>query len=585
MFRLLLTVSLCGLALCGKKKDESAQALVRVGGHTYTRGEFGDYSSMAAYFPLRNPQVFPAFRKGVTAMFETDLLYAKAPGAVRRRAGRQSADWKWLVRYYQGQLYMSNILRRNLGFSDKEIEAYYQAHKEDSFKTVVKVPVAPPKADSAAASADSTAPAIAKADTAKAAPAMRDSVAYRSLAEVRERIIKQLFLAAYPPDTSYTHQFFGDSIPDSSIVREQWYKRMSNYIRQRDQDFFLNRYYRQYYGADLPDSAHLWLGDGKVVTPADVALVTGWLPESERPRFESERGQNELGRWVPRWKIYARKAQETGYARTREVRKSIVWAWKYHVMNRYLDGVLLPKLRAGVTIDTALCTFSCWDDRNAVTIPPDSAALAQEIQAKLNRAVGIRLDSVICAIRTRKGVTFLQSDFRDDKDQPPNVILARADSLRDTGNTSQAEQEYRKLTTDYPFTTEGAASFSEIAKLLTERQSYRDAIRNYRLQLFHTTDSSRMCNTYFMIGFIYDEYLNMPELAEVNYKWVLKNMPGCELADDAEFMMLHLDEPMIRIEDLRAEALRQGRKVIYDDEEPLDSIPAPADSAKTASST
>ena len=64
-----------------------------------------------------------------------------------------------------------------------------------------------------------------------------------------------------------------------------------------------------------------------------------------------------------------------------------------------------------------------------------------------------------------------------------------------------------------------------------------------------------------MIGFIYDEYMDKSELAEVNYKWVLNNDPECELADDAEFMMLHLGEPMNSVEELQAQTMRQNRKV------------------------
>jgi hypothetical protein len=71
-----------------------------------------------------------------------------------------------------------------------------------------------------------------------------------------------------------------------------------------------------------------------------------------------------------------------------------------------------------------------------------------------------------------------------------------------------------------------------------------------------------------MIGFIYDEYQNKSDLAEANYKWVLKNTPDCELSDDAEFMTLHLGEPMNSVEELRAEARRQGRKVDTTSPEP-----------------
>lgn len=531
------------------------EALVKVGRTTLTRDDFGYFTSMARYFPVKNPKVFPAHRKTVTSMLETYLLYKEAPGSLKRSSIRKSVDWQWRERYYHGQLYMMNVLVRNLSFSDAQIEQFYQSHKEDSFKTVIKVTVKDSSADSTADSA------------AAAAPETRDSTAYKSLGEVRDRIVKHLFIENYPPDSGYIARYFGDSVPEMAVVNEQWYKYMSRYIRTRDQDFFLNRFYKEYYGEELPDTVSLWLGEGKVVTPEDMAIVTSWLPEADRERFETERGQKELGKWALRWKIYARKARETGYADSRDVKKNLEWAWKYYVANEYIDQLLLPRFSKGVDIDTALCRFSYWDTRYAVEIPPDSAGLARQFDTQINRAVAIRLDSAITAMRMKAGVEFLQNDYRDDKEFSADQILTKADSLRDSGSTRDAEKEYRKLTQYFAYTTEGADAFSELAKLLTERQSYKDAIRTYRLHLYHTDDASKMCNIYFMIGFIYDEYLNQPELAEVNYKWVLKNTPDCELADDAEFMMLHLDEPMIRIEDLRAEALRQGRDVDYEDED------------------
>ena len=92
-------------------------------------------------------------------------------------------------------------------------------------------------------------------------------------------------------------------------------------------------------------------------------------------------------------------------------------------------------------------------------------------------------------------------------------------------------------------------------------QAYNDAIKNYRRFLVLDIDKSKQCNNMFMIGFIYDEYLDRPDMAELNYKWVLKNAPDCELADDAEFMMLHLGEQMASVDELQAEVKRQGKKV------------------------
>ncbi len=544
------------------QQNAGEEALVRLGRHVFTKEDYGYFSSTSRYFPLKNPQVFPGHRKTVTTMLETELLYDDAPRSFKNAAARKATDWQWRKRYYHGQLYIMNILVKNLGFTDKQISQYYDAHREDSFKTTIQVAVEQ-QGDSTAAGDSARIDSVAAKQSHT-----RDSVVYRPLSEVRDRIVKHLFVEKFPPDSGYIHRFFGDdTISDSSVVYEQWYQYMSRYIRTRDQDFFLARYYKDMHGHELPDTVDKWLGEGKPVEPADIDVLMSWLPERDRGRYDSERGRKELARWALRYKTYATMAEKTGFTETEDVTENIEWAWKLHVVNEYVDQQLLPKLREGITVDTALVTFSYWDNRNRVLIPPDSGGLAREIQTQKNRLVALRLDSAIYDLRRDRGVEFLQSDYRDSKEFPPEVLLHRADSLRDSGSTSEAEKVYRDLTTSYAFTDEGAEAFSELAKLLTEKQRYGDAIRNYRMHLYHTDDSAQMCNTYFMIGFIYDEYQNKAELAEVNYKWVLKNTPECELTDDAEFMMLHLDEPMIRIEDLRAEAIRQGREVTYEDEE------------------
>ncbi|MBD3243210.1 MAG: hypothetical protein GF331_21655 [Chitinivibrionales bacterium] len=576
MYRHMVRCAPCLIVLlalaCQQKVDENA--LVKLGSQVLTKEDYGYFSSMARYFPLKNPQVFPGHRKTVTTLLETELLYRKAPGSFKSSSERQTTDWQWRKRYYHGQLYIMSILVRNLGFTDEQITQYYDANREDSFKTIIKVAVDQPE--------DSAASDSARIDSVVARePQTRDSVAYRPMSEVRDRIVKQLFIETYPPDSGYIARFFGDdSISDSSKVYEQWFQFMSRQIRTRDQDFFLRRYYEDVHGHELPDSMSAWLGEGKPVKPEDVDILMSWLPERDRERYNTERGRTELARWALRYKTYAQKAKEIGFTESKEVQKNLEWAWKFHVVNEYLDQELLPQLREGIAIDTAVAKFSYWDSRRKVEIPPDSTGIAREVESQENRLLALRLDSAIYDLRTDRGVTFLQNDYRDAKEHPPESLLHRADSLRDTGNTSEAEKVYRDLTNNYAFTDEGGEAFAELAKLLTEKQRYPDAIRNYRLHLYHTDDSAAMCNTYFMIGFIYDEYENKPELAEVNYKWVLKNTPQCELADDAEFMMLHLDEPMIRIEDLRAEAIRQGRDVGDDDEE-LD--PVTVDDAEQAS--
>jgi outer membrane protein assembly factor BamD (BamD/ComL family) len=158
-------------------------------------------------------------------------------------------------------------------------------------------------------------------------------------------------------------------------------------------------------------------------------------------------------------------------------------------------------------------------------------------------------------------VRFIQTGLADERSKDPVKLMVQADALRDTGKTTEAQAIYQSLTTDFAFTKEGKKALVELAKIQTEQQAYADAIKNYRRFLVIDADKSKECNNMFMIGFIYDEYLDRPEMAELNYKWVLKNAPGCELADDAEFMMLHLGEQMASVDELQAEVKRQGKKV------------------------
>jgi hypothetical protein len=79
------------------------------------------------------------------------------------------------------------------------------------------------------------------------------------------------------------------------------------------------------------------------------------------------------------------------------------------------------------------------------------------------------------------------------------------------------------------------------------------------------TDPENLCNSYFLTGLAYDEYLKNNSLAEANYKWVLRNAPTCALASDAEFMIQHLGEPMTSIEEIQGQSMRQGRDVDFDE--------------------
>jgi hypothetical protein len=406
--------------------------------------------------------------------------------------------------------------------------------------------------------------ASAKAkDTSKAKSAVpqtikKDSVVQRSLPEVKDQVMKALFLAKYPvPDSLYKKRDPKDTAKvDTTEVQNRWLYM----VRSDLPNFFMRKSYEDKYKQKFPDSLKNWYGPGKVITDADMDVILSWLPESQRAMYNTTAGKADLAKWLLKWKLFSEDAKKSGFSSQDNVKDVLSWAWKVEIATNYVNTVLVPKAKAGASIDTQMCIYAMWDDRGTAN-HKDTASVNRTVSRYLSKSVYIKVDSMLYALRKSHAVAFGKPEYKDEQSGNPVAMIAHADSMRDTGNTTEASSSYRTLVTSFPFTAEGKKAYAELAKVQSEKGEYTDAVKNYRDYLVLVDDKSKRCNTFFMIGFIYDEYLNKSDLAEVNYKWVLKNTPECELANDAEFMTLHLGEPMNSVEELRAEARRQGRKV------------------------
>jgi hypothetical protein len=259
--------------------------------------------------------------------------------------------------------------------------------------------------------------------------------------------------------------------------------------------------------------------------------------------------------------MFAEKSKLNGNTNTKEMKDLFDWAWKFEVADYYVSHTLMPKVEKVVQIDTVMCLYAHWDEIAKPGIMPDSATMFRIIDPWKEKLYSAELDGEILAIRKKVGVTWLQTDWNDKRDLNPATLMAEADSLINANQAAKGEVLYKEISEEFPSTDQGVQSLFETAKINAENERYAGAIQYYREFLVKSKDHSKRYNTFFMIGFINDEYLNKAPQAEVNYKWILKNDPTCELADDAEFMTLHLDEPMIGVDELQAEAKRQGRKL------------------------
>jgi hypothetical protein len=536
-------ISVLALCLCCfcQKGDIAKDSLVRIGHTTINKQMFDGFQEAKNMYPSSRPEYFGKTPSDITYFITVVALYEKAkstPLAARVKSGN---DWKWKQMFYPAQIYLRDVIHSNLGFTDMELEAYYKAHRESYKKTI-------------------TIDAAAK-DTlkkAKVPAAKRDSIVYPTLPEVKDKIVESLFLAKYPPPDSLYRKNPKDTTKiDSAAVQSQWI-----FAKRREAtEFFLKEAYREKYKTALPDSLKEWYGEGKLITPSDMKVILSWLPESQRGYYSTPIGTRDMAKWLLRWKLFSEKSAKAGYDSKKDIKSTIEWSWNINIAYAYVDSVLMPTALKSATVDSAMCSYVYWDDHPIVSLKPDTFGLARIIERYQGSEASLSVDSQVYEMRKKLNVTVLRNDYKDDMAGDPAKLIMHADSLRDTGNTAEAEAIYESLSRGFLFTQEGMRSLVELAKILTEKQQYSQAIQKYRDYLVLSKDKSKRCNTFFMIGFIYDEYLNRSSDARINYRWVLKNTPDCELTDDAEFMSLHLGEAMNSVEELRAEAMRQGKKV------------------------
>ncbi len=521
-------------------KGSTDEGVVRIGSATVSKAGYNAFEKATSMYPTDPGIYFPAYRPKITHLVETDVIFRQKSAGKLKDSLRNGADWRWKKRYFPAQLYLFEHLSENLGIPEERIASYYEANK-DSFKVTVQI--------------DST----------------KDSSYYRPLEDVKSRIAEKLFIEGNKPDSVFLSRY--DSLPEKRDLEDQWLQ----HVRQTLPTFFMKRLYKEETGSPYPDSLSEIFGEGKYITQDDMDVILSWIPETRRSQYSAPERKRELVEWLVRWKLFSGISEKTGRSNLPLVKNLLDWAWKLNVAYAYTTGILEPLADSMFSCDSTMLLYSYYDDNGYFPLETNSHALKRKMDEFKQEQKRLRIDSMIIEMRKKYQVTFLQNDWKDIRNQQPAALLTRADSLRDSGKTDEARDAYLTLTKEFALTQEGQTALIELAKIQTEQQLYTQAIVNYRKFLLLNPDEGKRCNTFFMIGFIYDEYLDKPLHAESNYKWVLKNTPGCELADDAEFMMLHLNEPMSSVEELRDEAIRQGRKI-----DPAEET-APANSADAGS--
>jgi len=510
---------LLAISGCSKKPFGDETPFMDLGGKEYILGEYLSFSTMEYNHPVLDMEgFFPGERRTSTIFVQTELMYDEASEFTPQVTG--AADWEWKNSFLIANFFERNTVKQNLGSTRKELEDQFNKNKgKYLFNSNGGI--------------DTTLNAHMTA------------------------VAQDLFLAKYPPTDAFRAEF--PSVTDD-ILEEKWLTKNGN---ERQVVVFLrNEYYIEQFGTNFPEDVLELYGEDSFVTPQDVDIVSQWLPMEKRQDLTDPQTKKMIIGYIASWKIFEQKAVEMGIDKDGGFQQQKKFFERFEVVRYYLNEILTNKLAVDRSaIDKDIALLSLYARQGDVESPIDSA----QYNAIIDDAVKVRTASAILerihSAEVQANVEFLDEKYQYALDKSSEQLFLEAQDYVSSGNRAMGKTVYTKLTQNYPFSTEGRESYRALARLETDGGSYSDAISAYFDYLLYNDSNDEWCKVLFMIGYTYSEHIKNYDLAALNYKWILKNRPACDLAEDTEFMYLHLGEPMAEVEELRAESERQGRSV------------------------
>jgi len=521
--------------------------IVKVGKVTVGQESFDVFRNrFVRSYPATYPYYFPGHRQPATFMAEAEAIWQLVKSDSLRNKIKASHDWKWKEKYFKSSFFI-DLLTDNLGFSDAELKERYNKDKED-FRGTIQIAEG------------------------------QDSSFIQPYENVKRQVADRVFYEKFPPDSAFMASIENhDHDHDEAAMRNYWLY----HVRSNPLDFFMRKIHKEKTGEVYENEEQVYSEDGsKLFKLEDIDVIRSWLPEGRR-----NMPIKDLVEWLYRWELFSEQVDKLGLTANKpEYRDLMNWALRVEHAFAYLRAEVEPKL-AALSADPAthgLAELIVLDFMGQPGEFPSPQRVQSEADAIMRRRAMVKVDSMLYTIRNTIKINWLQEEFKDERDIDPAAIFAKADSLREivvSGDlgpelageaATEAERLFRQLTHEFAFTPEGRKAMSELAKMLIdrfgsgqrpERYLISQAIGSYRRSQELETDMDNLCNSFFMVGFAYDEHMKNYTQAEANYKWILRNTPGCALAADAEFMMLHLGEPMTSIEEIQGQSIRQGRKV------------------------
>ncbi len=503
---------------CSKKPFGEQTPFMKLAGKEYILGEYLSFSTMQYNHPVLNRDgFFPGDRHTSTIFVQTELMYDQASEFAPQVTG--AIDWEWKNRFILANFFERNTLKTYLGSTRSELEDHFNSNKGKYLFS------------------------SNGADTAFTAHL--DAVA------------QDLFVIKNPPTDAFKTEF--PNVTDD-VLEEKWISQKAN---ERQVVIFLrNKYYAEKYGTDFPSDVTELYGEGKLVTPQDFDIIANWLPEAKRQELSDTQARDMITGYIATWKIFAEKAHELNIDDDGGFQQQKSFFERYEVVRYYLNEILTSQLavdRSDINTDVAL--LALYDRQGTEGSAIDSVRFNQIIDEAVKARTATSILGEINKVELTANVEFLDEKYQYALAKSSEELFLEAQDYVSSGNRDMGKAVYTKLTENYTYSKEGRESYRALARLESDKGAYTKAVEAYRKYLLYNDSNDEWCKVFFMIGYTYSENLRNYELAALNYKWILKNRPACDLAEDTEFMYLHLGEPMAEVQELRAESERQGRSL------------------------
>lgn len=499
-----------------QKAVGSQEEFAKIGNKTYTMGEYRSFEAMIYNFPdLARKGFFPGKRLVPSLFIETEILYPEAKKY--EKSVKNTKEWEWKETFNLGQYYQRQVIRLNMGATDKELEEYFKKHRANILQN------------------------SQNSDT--------------SFNANRIAVIDSVFISKYPPTKDFIAKYRVQG--DQNFINKKWLEQNKKIATT----FFTHEYYVEKYGKKYPKDINELLGTDKIITPEDFEIIKNWLPESTQEKLNNPKTKMDVVTYMIGWKLFAEEAVDKGLNKDLAFKQQQQFFEKFDIVRYYLNNVLTDRLGADRnSVNRDIAKYIYWDKVGTVTETIDSSFYNKVIDSIVQMKTDAALLKYISDKRANYTIEVINHNLTDGMAESSEKLSFEADSLVKDNNSEKAMSLYLKLANNYSFTEEGIKAYRALALIYNDLHQYKNAINSYGNYLVLSEESDEWSKVFFMRGYIYSENLHKLALAAVNYKWLIKNKPDSDLVDDAEFMYLHLGEPMDDIEELKAESRRQGRK-------------------------